>query len=239
MIQQFSLLIIFVVVVLIVASDDEPSVYWKCVKVQDSKPLTASSSVVWMKENCTNIENADPLLVVNSITIDLTANDIRITPAVSAFQGEPLLPLDQLALSDSKQKLIAGINGGYFWRLDITPVWFDDVCQTKVRKEAEHPASRVEPNFGIHDGTVKISGLTVGSNCDCPGYSRPAVISNMGTNSDWEISVMQRGEQPANNVYSALGAGPNLVSFNSTTKTSFIDIPADDDNINIHEHAAK
>jgi len=239
MINQFSLLIILVVVVLIVASSDnnDPSVYWKCVKLQDSKPLTASSSVVWMKENCTNIENADPLLVVNSITIDLTANDIRITPAVS--DGEPLLPLDQLALSNSNQKLIAGINGGYFWRLDITPFWFDDVCRTKVRKEAEMPAARVEPNFGIHDGAVKISGLTVGSNCDCAGYSRPAVISTVGANSDWEISVMQRGQQPANNVYSALGAGPNLVSFNTTTKTSFIDIPADDDNINIHEHAAK
>lgn len=36
----------------------------------------------------------------------------------------------------------------------------------------------------------------------------------------------------------AIGAGPNLVSYNTTSAESYIDIPADDDNINILEHAA-
>jgi hypothetical protein len=39
-------------------------------------------------------------------------------------------------------------------------------------------------------------------------------------------------------VRSAIAAGPNLVSYNSTTGESFVDIPSDDDNINILEHAA-
>lgn len=36
----------------------------------------------------------------------------------------------------------------------------------------------------------------------------------------------------------ALSAGPNLVSTDITTGESYVDIPSDDDNINILEHAA-
>ena len=31
---------------------------------------------------------------------------------------------------------IAGLNGGYFWRVDIDGIWFDDVCREKLRFEA-------------------------------------------------------------------------------------------------------
>lgn len=52
------------------------------------------------------------------------------------------------------------------------------------------------------------------------------------------IEVLHRGEPVADSIQSAIGAGPNLVSFDASTGTSYVDIPSDDDNINILEHAA-
>ena len=200
-----------------------------------STPVTSSGSVVYLKENCTNEAGVSPNLVVNSLSIDLTASDIKIVPGVSLDTQNPLLPIGKMAKTDSSKKLIAGINGGYFWRTDITPLWLDDVCRGKTRKQAETAANSENANYGIHDGAIIIDGATVGSNCDCWGYSRPAVVQTTGGNSDWSISVLSRGEQPKG-AAAALGAGPNLVSFDGIK--SFIDIPSDDDNINIHEHAA-
>lgn len=75
-----------------------------------------------------------------------------------------------------------------------------------------------------------------GSNCNCSGYSRPAVLELDGTSST--IEVMYRGDAAPQNVSNAIGAGPNLVSYDSVSQSSFVDIPSDDDNINIFEHAA-
>ena len=52
------------------------------------------------------------------------------------------------------------------------------------------------------------------------------------------IEVLHRGEQVADAVQTAIGAGPNLVSFDASQGSSYVDIPSDDDNINILEHAA-
>ena len=52
------------------------------------------------------------------------------------------------------------------------------------------------------------------------------------------IEVLHRGEPVADSIQTAIGAGPNLVSFDASTGTSYVDIPSDDDNINILEHAA-
>ena len=124
---------------------------------------------------------------------------------------------------------------GYFWRVDIAGFWTDNVCRGKTRDEAETAASSENPNYGIGDGVIKIDGEVLASNCDCPGYSRPAVLSlgeNASSTSSASISVLHRGEQPPVDVQSAIGAGPNLVSFDTTTGKSFVDIPEDDDNIN-------
>ena len=52
------------------------------------------------------------------------------------------------------------------------------------------------------------------------------------------IEVLHRGEPVADSVQTAIGAGPNLVSFDASTGLSYVDIPSDDDNINIIENAA-
>ena len=124
----------------------------------------------------------------------------------------------------------------FFFLVDITGFWFDDVCREKVRKEANLPANPFTPNTGVSDGLIKVDGKVLGNNCNCTGYSRPAVAILDGKDSS--IQILHRGETVERSVQNAIGAGPNLVSYDSTTGQSFIDIPSDDDNINILEHAA-
>ena len=50
--------------------------------------------------------------------------------------------------------------------------------------------------------------------------------------------MLHKGETVGDDVLNAIGAGPNLVSYNSATKEAYVDIPADDDNINLLEFAA-
>jgi exopolysaccharide biosynthesis protein len=119
----------------------------------------------------------------------------------------------------------------YFWRVDIEGFWRDNVCRGKLRSEAEQEASDENPNYGIGDGLVMIDGKKYSNNCNCSGYSRPAVLKLTGSESD--IEVLHRGETIQDpTVTNSIAAGPNLVSYDATTGTSFIDIPEDDDNIN-------
>lgn len=134
------------------------------------------------------------------------------------------------ACSQTDMKLIAGINGGYFWRVDIEGFWRDNVCRGKTRDEAEHEVSSENVNYGIGDGLIKLNGAVLANNCNCSGYSRPAVIKLDGRNSD--IDVLYRGETVGESVSNALGAGPNLVSYDPVTRASYIDVPSDDDNVN-------
>lgn len=122
--------------------------------------------------------------------------------------------------------LLGGINGGYFWRLDITPVWVDDVCLGKTRKDAERPANASCANCGVGDAVSVSLGALVSHNCDCHGFSRPAVLSINGTSS--RIDVLHRGDPaPAGTALDAIGAGPNLVSTNASG--TFVNIPKDDE----------
>lgn len=130
---------------------------------------------------------------------------------------------------------VAGVNGGYFWRLDLS-TFFDDVCLGKTRKDALQPASLSNPNYGVGDSLLTINGTVYASNCDLPGYNVPVALIANGSSSS--IVVMSRGQRLPDTVVDAIAAGPNLVSYNSTTKSSYVDIPKDDYNVNIWEHAA-
>jgi hypothetical protein len=145
----------------------------------------------------------------------MTRKDLRVIPAIA----DPVAQVQSIPdMATQNPNFIAGINGGYFWRVDIDGFWRDNVCKGKVRKEAEQPASPLNVNFGIGDGVVKIDGETFSNNCNCSGYSRPAVLKIESVNSS--IEVLHRGEMVAKHVQSAIGAGPNLVSYNSTTGTT-------------------
>ena len=208
---------------------------WQCTALTE-KPITASGSVIWKSENCTSEGLAT--FVVNSLHIDLTARDIRVTPGVSQDPAAQLTSIDKIASTYTDKKLIAGVNGGYFWRTDITGVWIDDVCRGKWRSDAEKPASAEHVNYGLHDGTVLIDKQALGYNCDCWGYSRPVEVQTTGGNSAWTLKQRTRGQQVDADATDALAGGPNLVSY-SAEKGAFIDIPEGEDNINRFEHAAQ
>lgn len=87
---------------------------------------------------------------------------------------------------------IAGVNGGYFWRVDVSSTWIDDVCWFKSREEALAPVSKDNVNNGIGDGLIKIDGVVYSNNCNCTGFSRPAVMSFEGENSN--VQVLHKGE---------------------------------------------
>ena len=163
-------------------------------------------------------------------------------PGYSQDASTPLIPINKIAESYGPDaKFIAGVNGGYFWRTDITGFWFDDVCRGKTRKQAETPVDdcTAHPDNGLHDGSLIVDGKSVGCNCNNWGYSRPALMATTEGNAEWNIMVMSRGEQAAAGVKFALAAGPNLVSYDPVTGQSKVDIPDGEDNINRFEHAAQ
>jgi exopolysaccharide biosynthesis protein len=204
---------------------------WYCIDIQTT---TLAEGVYWKTENCTNDATAVPLLTVNSVSFDLSSSSVSAIPAVSGDPNNPLQTLPEM--SKQNDKFLAGINGGYFWRVDIEDFWFDDVCRGKTRDEANHPVSSSNVNYGVSDGLVKIDGIVYGNNCNCTGYSRPAILAINGETST--VNVVYRGETVEESISNAIAAGPNLVSYNETSQSSYLDIPSDDDNINILEHAA-
>lgn len=204
---------------------------WRCIDLH-SKEL--HPGVQWVTQNCTKLPApAQPDLTVNVVTVDVTNPSVRVVPGV-ANPKKMLEPVPDMATQNPNY--IVGINGGYFWRVDITNFWVDDVCWFKSRAEAMGPVSKDHVNNGIGDGLIKIDGVVYSNNCNCTGFSRPAVMSFEGEDSN--IQVLHRGETVADEVQNAIGAGPNLVSYDPVTKTSFVDIPKDDDNINDIEYAA-
>ena len=101
---------------------------YTCIETKASQDLTTSGSATWTRLNCSDTAEP-PLLAVNVLVVDLLAKDIKISPGVSKDAAAPLKPVPDLAASNPDRNFIAGINGGYFWRTDITGFWFDDVCR--------------------------------------------------------------------------------------------------------------
>eukprot|EP01031_Cornospumella_fuschlensis_P043697 gene43697-53439_t len=95
---------------------------WTCVTLQST---TLAGGATWTTENCTNVAGATPLLTVNSISFSLSSTTLRAVPAISIDPSDPLKTVPEMATQD--ENFIAGINGGYFWRVDIDGFWIDDV----------------------------------------------------------------------------------------------------------------
>jgi len=219
--------------------------HWSCDTVQQESLAIGAE---WKRLVCNG--TGVPLFGnSNSITVNAVIGDLsstyglRLLPATAAKgpSGFNLDSLDKIAaantpsLSSSKGKLLAGINGGYFYRLDVK-TFFDGVCIGKTSTDANQPPSLTAPNRGINDGTIVSNGQLLGSNCDCVGYSRPVVLSINGTNSQFDL-LTRGAEPPFGLALDSIASSPNLVSTNATG--SFVNIPADDDNLgNILEHSA-
>ena len=215
------------------AAAPQPPVAWSCRTLNTTS--VSRRGATWAQLSCSStpipVFGAAGPLVVNVVSFDLATRGLALRP-VAAKAGS-LLPLDGLAATSSG--VVAGINGPYFYRIDVA-TFFDGVCIGKNKADALKPVAAAAPNSGIGDGAVVAGGVLLASNCDCLGYSRPAVLTINASST--RIDVLHRGDAPpAGTALDALSAGPNLVTSNASG--TFIDIPSDDDNIgNIFEHAA-
>lgn len=172
-------------------------------------------------------------MTFNIVRADLTKGSLALVPAV-ASSSPPLQPLTSIA-SDHPRTL-AAINGGYFWRVDDS-TFVDNVCWTKTKEQALLPPGPEHRSCGVGDSAVVINSTIIATNCEDPGYARPAALVCDGAKSS--VVVMHRGELLPPGTSYAIAAGPNLVSSSdSSANSSFIDIPLDDFNVNIWEHAS-
>jgi hypothetical protein len=240
--QKFLFFLLISTPVIVFSAPIGAITHWYCDTIQEK---SLSLGAEWKKLVCNG--TGIPLfgdsnsITVNAVIADLSSKyGLRLLPATSSKgpSGFNLDSLDKIALANtpsSNEKLLAGINGGYFYRLDVK-TFFDGVCIGKTSSDANLPPSFTTPNNGINDGTIVSSGKLLGSNCDCVGYSRPVVLSINGTNSRFDL-LTRGAEPPFGLTLDSIASSPNLVSTNVTG--SYVNIPSDDDNLgNILEHSA-
>lgn len=223
---------------LAVAQAPAPAVDWSCVSTRPAMPVNVG--VVWQRLNCSTTGAGVPVygpagpVIVNIVSADLSTPGLRLLPlaAPSALQ---LAPINVTAAADGRN-LLAGINGGYFYRVDLDK-FFDGVCIGKNLTDAQQPATAQNPNLGIGDGSTVLNGTLLSSNCNCLGFNRPAVVSINGTSTRIDLLDGTGLPPPYGLSLDSLSAGPFLLSTNASG--TFIAIPSDDENIlNILEHAA-
>jgi hypothetical protein len=202
--------------------------------------------------NGTGLQHRVGPITVNVVVADLnaTASRLRLVPLTAPPNTVTPLPNMRLPAHDESSsssssssggggsggyattRRLAGINAAYFYRVDEAH-FFDNVCLGKLKKIALLPVSTASPNHGVSDGAIVRAGKVLGSNCDCLGENRVAMLSVNGTAS--RIDVLQhRGDAPPFGTrLDAIGAGPNLVTAGD------IAVPPHDQNIaNVYEHSA-
>jgi hypothetical protein len=202
---------------------------WACTTLNQS---SISPDATWTRSECvgeTPLGKVGPM-TFNIVRADLTKGSLALMPAVSS-SSPPLQPLTSIAAENPRA--LAAINGGYFWRVDDA-TFVDNVCWTKSKEQALQPASPEHRSCGVGDSAVVINSTLIATNCEDPGYARPAALICDGTKSN--IMVLHRGELLPPGASHAIAAGPNLVS--SGANGSFVHIPLDDFNVNIWEHAS-
>ena len=211
--------------------------HWTCHTIASASLASGAS---WSKQNCTSpsvpsgkngtkLQQVGPL-IVNVVVGNLSSN-LRLVPLTAAVNSVTPLP-NMTNPTPTATKLLAGINGAYFYRVDEQH-FFDNVCLGKLKKIALLPVSTSSPNHGVSDGAIVRDGQVLGSNCDCLGENRVAVLSVNGTNSRIDV-LTERGAPPPFGVkFDAIGAGPNLI-----TKGNIAIPPHDQNFANVYEHSA-
>ena len=246
---------------------------WSCAELS-SKPLAPGGVVTWARYSCSGLLPPGALghrkpvgpMVFNVVTAQMDAPGVGALPVAapqlaSLPSAQRLQTLPELAATGAEQQrnssssssssssILAGINGGYFWRVDEGGIWVDDVCWGKGRREALRNASATDANAGVGDCAHVVDGVTLASNCDHVGYSRPTALvlrerappvvatpTTAGAAAAVvpRIELLRRGERlDASVVLDAIGAGPQLVATDAATGAAAVDIPADDDNVNV------
>ena len=160
---------------------------WNCTTLNQS---SISPDASWTRSECvgeTPLGKVGPM-TFNVVRADLTKGGLALLPAV-ASSSPPLQPLS--SITAQHPRTLAAINGGYFWRVDDAS-FIDNVCWTKSKEQAEQPASPEHRSCGVGDSAVVINSTIIATNCEDPGYARPAALICDGTKSD--VVVLHRGE---------------------------------------------
>lgn len=218
------------------AKDIQETSIWTCLSLNSS---SLAQGAAWQRLNCSSpgvpVFGAAGPVVINIVTADLSQPNLRLVPAIANQSAwPPLASLNAIAATDGRN-LIAGINGGYFYRVDVS-TFNDGVCQGKSAANASAPPSQATPNTGVGDAVTISDGQWLSSNCNLTGFNRPVVLTMNGTNSRIDL-VPQGGPPPFGLEFDALGAGPLLLASNATG--TFVAIPSDDQNWpNVLEHSA-
>lgn len=209
---------------------------WTCLPLNSSM---LAPGALWQRLNCSSpsvpVFGAAGPVVINIVAADLSQPTLRLVPAIANQSAwPPLAPLNTIAATDGRN-LIAGINGGYFYRVDVS-TFNDGVCQGKTAANASAPASPATPNTGVGDAVTISGGQWLSSNCNCTGFNKPVVLTINGSDSRIDL-VPQGGPPPFGVQFDALGAGPLLLASNATG--TYVAIPSNDQNWpNVLEHSA-
>lgn len=209
---------------------------WACAPLAGAPAPPLPAGITFAKLVCESLAAVPVFGKAGPINVSVLSADLsRPSLRLASLTDSSLATVDAMAAAAVPRKIWGGINAGYFWRLDVK-TFFDGVCLGKSRADAEAAPAAAQPNYGVGDGVIVSGGALAASNCDCIGFSRPAVLTINGSAS--RIDVVHRGDPaPFGLAFDSTAAGPNLVS--SNLSGSFIDIPSDDDNIgNILEHSA-
>ena len=221
-----------------IAAAYEPSAAtWSCTTKSTARIPDRASPIVWWQGTCvgkTPYGSVGPI-TVNTVTANMAYPGVVAKPAVAKTKIG-LAPLSQIMRTAgvpsrpgrASDNMVAGINGGYFYRLDVKR-FFDDVCIGKIAANAVRPVNTSQPIDGVGDGLCIRDGVVVSTNCGCLGYNRPSVLILNGTSTN--IIVQHMHDRPPAGVFNAIAAGPNLVSV-FPNGTTYVDIPADDQNLN-------
>lgn len=219
----------------VVAATTATTTTWSCTAHPPAAPLPLPAGLSFSQLVCSSsaipvFGKAGPLNV-SVLSADLASGKLRLVPLTNAS----LATVGAMAAASPGRKLWGGINGGYFWRTDVHS-FVDTVCLGKSRAQAEAAPSASAPNAGVGDGAVFSGGQLLASNCDCAGFSRPALLTINGSLS--RVDVLRRGDAPPfGPALDAIAAGPNLVASNASG--AFIAIPSDDDNIGVRWGSAR
>lgn len=190
---------------------------WQC-QVKQTTPLY-QDKVIWQTLSCVGHSILQTIkdLNINLVYVPVNDPDIKLLP-YSAQTEDQLATLPEIAASlaahQEKLNVIAGINGGYYYRINADR-FLDTIC---MDKNINHPKL---PN-SMGDSLLQYDGQNYAANCAfIPGIRENARASLIltGTNPITHFSAPYITYVKPDTSYiqdmtfpDAMGAGPNLIT---------------------------
>lgn len=187
---------------------------WSCNVVQSTDLY--QGKVIWKTLNCNGTSDIVKLNNLNINVIYAPTNDptIKILPR-QANTPNQLAQLPAIADELSAQyNILAGINGGYFYRNDVTN-FNDNICPSKTKNPPK-------PTDSMGDSLLQYNNATEATNCVyIPGVTTPRaslILTGINplTNKPAPYITLVNPDvsykNPDGTFPDAIGAGPNLIT---------------------------